>query len=313
MYVRWLETVFAISPRLKVVLSASHGGKAGFLLHSATVKLPHTITVVDIIHLPLLLSLHNRVVYYAQADDVEYYDNIVLRKLMDVLYRNYFARNDPAISMSRHLSDIFRERYGSQIPYTIETGIDHSKFYPEIDEELAAQKEGRKAIILMARGDRYRKGFDVALDTLRHLSGAAQQNCELWVCGERLEETALPVRIRNFGTLSDARLRQVLSSADIFLYPSRHEGFGLFPLEAMACGIVAVTTEAIPYARQTSSMLTSPVGDVRSLADALTVLTTDEHSLKNLKNQAIMDARGYDLEKSKRAFEAALQNIVARK
>lgn len=312
LHVKEMDTVFDISPALKVN-KVQCSGRAGFLLHAATHNLHHDLVIVDIIHLHLLLSLCNRVVYYAQADDVEYYDGRPMRTLIDVLYRLQFSSGVPIISMSQHLTDIFIRRYSAGNIFTIRTGIDHGSFYPEPDDELVRLKGKKKAVVLMARGDSYRKGFDLSLLVLDALNPEVSAGMELWVCGNHLDRDNVSFTTRNFGVVSDQRLRQILSSADIFFYPSRHEGFGLFPLEAMACGCVVVTTDAIPYARQTSSILVSPIGDVPCMVSCLESLVTDSNLLSGQRSKAIGHARSYDFEQSKVAFADAVHAIVGGK
>lgn len=310
LHVQEMDTVFDISPALKVNI-VQCSGRAGFLLHAATHNLNHDLVIVDIIHLHLLLSLRNRVVYYAQADDVEYYDGRLMRTLIDALYRIQFSGDQPIISMSQHLTDIFSRRYPAKNIITLKTGIDHGSFFPEPDAGLIRLKGQKKAVVLMARGDSYRKGFDLSLQVLAALNPDVAAGMELWVCGNHLEQERFAFDTRNFGVVSDQRLRQILSSADVFFYPSRHEGFGLFPLEAMACGCVVVTTDAIPYARQTPSMVVSPVGDVPSLVSSLEQVVTDAGLLADLREKAFGDARSYDFEESKAAFTDAVQAVAA--
>jgi glycosyltransferase involved in cell wall biosynthesis len=259
----------------------------------------------------MLLSRHNKVVYYAQADDVEYYDGKFMRTLVDILYRIYFKSSESMISMSQHLTDIFSRRYSAKNILTIKTGIDHGSFYPEPDDELVRLKGNMKAVVLMARGDAYRKGFDLSLQVLESLGSEVAVGMELWVCGNQLNQSNFKFSTRNFGVVSDQRLRQILSSADIFFYPSRHEGFGLFPLEAMACGCVVVTTDAIPYARETSSILVSPIGDVQCLVSNLERVVADNNLVVDLREKAIGYAQSFDFEESKAAFADAVLAIVA--
>jgi glycosyltransferase involved in cell wall biosynthesis len=54
--------------------------------------------------------------------------------------------------------------------------------------------------------------------------------------------------VRALGRVSDAELRALYESALCLLFPSRYEGFGLPPLEAMACGcpVIAAASGAVP-------------------------------------------------------------------
>lgn len=308
-HVRCLNTVFTMDPLL-TIRKIPYPGKAGTLLYAALHNLKHDIAVVDIIHLPLLLSLRNRVVYYAQADDREYYDRPLARKAIEVLYGIHFLSGRPIISMSQHLTSLFKQRVNLSAVYTINTGIDHDVFYPEPDDDLLKQKMGRKAVVFMARGDSYRKGYDIAMKVFGSLESDVADRMELWVCGNALNHTRCAFPVRNFGSVSDSRLRQILSSADVFFYPSRHEGFGLFPLEAMACGCVVVTTSAIPYARTSKSIVMSGIGDVVGLSDKLTRLIKDDALLNQYRASAVEEAGQYNLDRSKFEFEAALSNIL---
>ncbi|NLE76028.1 MAG: glycosyltransferase family 4 protein [Chloroflexi bacterium] len=57
-----------------------------------------------------------------------------------------------------------------------------------------------------------------------------------------VEETGLPDRVHILSDVTDADLPAVYSLADLFAFPSWYEGFGLPPLEAMACGVPVVAS-----------------------------------------------------------------------
>ncbi|HVS67846.1 MAG TPA: glycosyltransferase family 1 protein [Mycobacteriales bacterium] len=77
-------------------------------------------------------------------------------------------------------------------------------------------------------------------------------------------------RIKVIGHATDADLVALLTGAKVLLYPSRYEGFGLPPLEAMACGTPAVASD-IPALRESTDgavRLVAP-GDVARWSEAL--------------------------------------------
>jgi glycosyltransferase involved in cell wall biosynthesis len=77
-------------------------------------------------------------------------------------------------------------------------------------------------------------------------------------------------RVRTIGHTADADLIALLTGAKALLYPSRYEGFGLPPLEAMACGTPAIVSD-IPALRESTAGTARlvPAGDVPGWAEAL--------------------------------------------
>lgn len=307
-HVAEVDTVFPLDPQ--VVVDERPMSRGRFLVHAATTKFNHQALVVDIIHLPLLAGVCNRVVYLAQAHDVEYYDNPIVREGVDLLYRLYFARKPSVIAVCDSLAETFRSRYAFSSTRTVTNGINSETFFFDPDPQLLDLKGDRRAIVFMVRGDTFRKGIDIGKEVLSLLSRTSPGGIEVWTCGERLDESGLNFLVRNFGVVADERLRQILSSADIFLYPSRHEGFGLFPLEAMACGCAVVTTDAVPYASRFSCITTTRVEDVQGLAAGIVRLVSDPRLLRSVIDEGMEVSKGYDMARSRIAFASALQEAV---
>ncbi len=88
----------------------------------------------------------------------------------------------------------------------------------------------------------------------------------------RARAAALPAgaRVRFLGPVADGDLPALYSGAAVFAFPSRYEGFGLPPLEAMACGapVVAADASSLPEVVGDAGRLVPP-DDARAWARAL--------------------------------------------
>lgn len=114
--------------------------------------------------------------------------------------------------------------------------------------------------------------------------------------GGRLRE-----RLRFTGYLGEEDLAALYSSCRVFIYPSLYEGFGLPPLEAMACG-APVITSSIPSIKEVlgrSAQLVEPT-DSRALARAMVRLLEDEGTREKLSLAGRERAREFTWEKTAR-------------
>ncbi len=116
--------------------------------------------------------------------------------------------------------------------------------------------------------------------------------------------------VRFLGKLE--QVEEVLSVADLFLMPSEKESFGLAALEAMACEVPVVSSNAggIPELNIDGvTGFTSKVGDIESMTkNALHVLS--EENLSSFKTNALNRAKEFDIEKILPLYENYYQEIA---
>lgn len=97
------------------------------------------------------------------------------------------------------------------------------------------------------------------------------------------------------GAIREEDLPEVLLSlAEVFVFPSLYEGFGIPPLEAMACGtpVIASNRTAIPEVVGDAGLLVDPL-DIEALQGAIVSLLGDEDCRKMYAERGLKRAEGF--------------------
>jgi glycosyltransferase involved in cell wall biosynthesis len=131
---------------------------------------------------------------------------------------------------------------------------------------------------------------------------------------KKVASSALRQRILFTGYVTDEELRALYSSCRAFVYPSLYEGFGLPPLEAMACGapVVASRVGAHLEVLGEESALLFPPEDANSLADALGRLLTDEGARRRLSARGRERAAQFTWERTARETLSVYEETLKR-
>ena len=105
---------------------------------------------------------------------------------------------------------------------------------------------------------------------------------------------ALPQPARYVGRVDDAGLRALYEGAAAFVFPSRHEGFGLPAVEAMACGcpVIAARAGALPEICGDAALFADPL-DAADIARAIARVLDDPACAARLRHAGLARAAGH--------------------
>ncbi len=158
------------------------------------------------------------------------------------------ATSNWMVEMAKN-SKLYNHSQINIIPYSIDTQV----FYPKSkvkSKNALGFSEDTKIILIGAQSLNQRvKGYDQLYKTLQHLlneenskSLLENNNLHLVTFGSNVNFVCdFPIPCKNMGFISDkGELATLYSAADVFVFPSIEEAFGLTSIEAMACGTPVV-------------------------------------------------------------------------
>jgi glycosyltransferase involved in cell wall biosynthesis len=111
-------------------------------------------------------------------------------------------------------------------------------------------------------------------------------------------------KLRALGYIPNDRLPFIYAGASLFVYPSLYEGFGLPPLEAMACGVPVIVSNraSLPEVVGDAGLLVEPE-DIGELSQAIESLIDDPHRCKQMIHKGWERAKHF-------TWEACAENTL---
>jgi glycosyltransferase involved in cell wall biosynthesis len=157
-----------------------------------------------------------------------------------------------------------------------------------------------------------RKNLKLLVEVLRILKANAQLKCPLLVAGAKgwknshlfrgIQAAGLTEKeIRFLGYLPDEDLPFFYGGAQLFLFPSMYEGFGLPPLEAMACGTPVIASNARPMPEILGdAAILEPPASAQRFSTAIERVLADANLRYAMRNKGIARAQMFRPETSVR-------------
>ena len=198
--------------------------------------------------------------------------------------------------------------------------------YPE--EMTSAMRERlhiRRDILMYAPGGfDHRKNFDGLIHAYARLPAQYRADYQLVIVSKvnrgdhaSLQKIAADAGLRAdelvlTGYVSDDELVMLYNMAAVFVFPSKHEGFGLPVLEAMSCGapVIGSNVTSVPEVIGCAEALFDP-DDPAQIAARLQQVMGDEAMRTRLREHGLAQARTFSWDRSAVTALAALERLVA--
>lgn len=180
-----------------------------------------------------------------------------------------------------------------------------------------------KPFILTAGGAEPRKNVERLIEAFSKLPGFLQKEYQLVVLGCTTDQHKWQVgdlwcnanwlpreKVVPLGHVSDDQLISLYRSCSAFVFPSWFEGFGLPPLEAMACGAPVISSgeTSLPEVIGREDILFDPY-DVDAIAEKLELILTDNEFRSELRSWGPQRARLFTWERSADLAISAMEKL----
>ncbi len=109
------------------------------------------------------------------------------------------------------------------------------------------------------------------------------------------------------------QMEEILNIADLFILPSQSESFGLAALEAMACGVPVISTNAGGLPEINIDGVTgflSDVGDVDHMAANALHILSDDTTLQQFKDNALAQAGRFSIDRIVPLYESLYESVL---
>lgn len=235
-----------------------------------------------------------------------------------VVARLLARRQDEIIAISRHTACDIAAFFGlpRQRLAVIHNGLDHERFRPAAPGEArTVPSPGRvtaPSFLYVARLEHPAKNHVKLVRAFNAFKEATESPWQLVLGGSdwhgaehihaEVKRSPFAADIVTLGFVPDGELAAWYRAADGMVFPSAHEGFGLPPIEAMACGCPVISSDrgALGEIVGQAALLIDP-DDERSFAFQLARFASDAALRADLRAAGLVQASRYDWQRTAEA------------
>ncbi|MCH1572309.1 MAG: glycosyltransferase family 4 protein [Longimicrobiales bacterium] len=236
----------------------------------------------------------------------------MLERTIPLVYRRV-----PCIAVSKSTrADLVGRGLRRELIEVVPNGVDVDVYTPRPEAKTV-----QPTLLFLGRLKQYKR-VDLVIEAVARLAaegievelrvgGAGDQSAVLEALAVRLK---VADRVSFLGFVPDDVKLELLQSSWLHVLTSPKEGWGISNIEAAACGIPTIASDA-PGLRESvvheRTGLLVPHGDVDALADAIRSLIRDPERRTRMSMDARSFAEGYSWDSSARRVETILSRVVA--
>lgn len=233
-----------------------------------------------------------------------FYGRVIARRLAQRQNEIIAISHNTARDVARFF-DIDRTRIS-----VIYNGLEHSRFYPGSREQAQAEMAQRFQLhtpffLYVSRLEHPAKNHVRLISAFNQFKSATRSDWQLVLGGgdwhgahvirTAARQSLFEKDIRLLGFVADSDLPNLYRAAEVFVYPSLYEGFGMPPAEAMACGCPVISSNrgSLGEVVGNAAAIVNPE-DVDSMANQLLLLARNGDAREQLRTAGLTQARRFD-------------------
>ena len=218
-------------------------------------------------------------------------NKVMLKDKMKVIYNGFNKFLYKKIEDKNKIKEVLA-KYGISAPYILYIGrLEKKKNTPALIEAFAMMRERNKNIKhkLVLVGD-----ASFGYDEVNYM----------------IEEFLLDNEVVMPGWIEEIDMPYIYSAANVFVFPSLYEGFGIPLLQAMACEvpIVASLSASIPEVTEDAALLFEPL-DIKAMSEAMGKIITDSKLREKLISRGRERVKDFSWEKCATQVLAELESL----
>ncbi len=253
--------------------------------------------------IPVVVTIHDVIPHVFPQ---KYLSNILERIYYETAIRVSIKRSQKIITISEFSKQELIKHYGVKPEKIAITLLAYNRAFRKIDDTGLLKPVREKynlhdKYLLAIGGSEYRKNMQRLINVYqKHFSHAYK----LIVIGGKWRDVDLPGKyasdknIRFLTNIPEEDLIAIYNMAEVFVFPSFYEGFGIPVLEGMACGVPVITSKvsSMPEVGGDAAVYFDPF-DENDMAEKIETVLNNEMLRRKMIAKGLEKVKGYSWEK----------------